>query len=101
MNTKYPALSFIATAYRIIAVLLGIIGIFLTAWVGMQGGLFMWRFGNDTLQLLLFVLFGLIVSALIALPLYAIGDFFLCITDIEANTRLGADSYSDSPDEKT
>ena len=90
MEERYPALTFIAQAFRFIAVIVGITGIVLSFWLSFQ---------TPTSSLLHFMsippissaFVGTVASLVIALPLYALGDFYLCIITSEYNTRPNTD----------
>jgi hypothetical protein len=77
---KYPALSMIASLLKTVSILLILFGIGISLWFVLQA---------DSEGLSLIIGIGGIVASIVAgLILYAMSDFFRCVMDIEANTRL-------------
>lgn len=81
MKGRYPALSIVASFYRIIGVLIFSFG--LIAAIGIP---FLIPGAYKTLSIFAGIAIFLIFTA-VAVPLYAMGDFYKCFMAIERNTR--------------
>lgn len=95
MSNKYPGLSFVASFYRGIAWVVGIGGFLLTLNASSPDThpLFVSLGLNTPIGFIV----GIVISALIGLSMYAVGDYFTCIMDIESNTTLKKKNISPPP----
>jgi hypothetical protein len=76
---RYPAMHVVSSVLRYIAILVAVIGL---------GGFVLYLLGGPVSQssALIFIA-GAVGSVVLGILLYALGDFFRCILDIEEHTR--------------
>ena len=76
---RYPALRTVSSALKFIAIIVAVIGMGGSVLYLLQGSVSQWS--------TIIVIAGIVGSVIFGILLYALGDFFRCILDIEEHTR--------------
>lgn len=79
MSKRYPGLSTVSSLYRLFAVIIGAGGFIASLYFGLK------VFPDQWSSLVAIV--GVVLSLFLAIGIFAIGDFYQCVMDIEENTR--------------
>ena len=87
MNGRYPALKTISLFLKVMAVIMGLFGVYLSLYSASQSG-----FPSPLFPMVTSPIFSiaiLLIFLIYAIFIYAIAELINCITDIEYNTRVG------------
>ena len=88
MPVRYPALKMLISFLKIISVVFIVAGFGVSAWFLFQDE------ANDTT--LIISIGGIVFSIVYGVIIYALSDFFRCVIDIEANTRIKSEKTQNS-----
>ena len=84
MDKRYPALSTVSSLLKTISIIVIVVGVGSSVWLTIMGKQL---FGAASQWSLAIGVIGILLSVVAGVLIYALGDLFRCMMDIESNTR--------------